>query len=106
LIQSSLTTRRYVFGTFNDKRFSGTEIDLQFQAGSAIETQALVANEDTSITVDDYGSGSDNDETRRTPIRKFGTGIQLKFIAKSLRPSVRSAFVYATIKSKNLISKK
>ena len=106
LIQSSLTTRRYVFGTFNDKRFSGTEIDLQFQAGSAIETQALVANEDTSITVDDYGSGSDNDETRRTPIRKFGTGIQLKFIAKSLRPSVRSAFVYATLKSKNLISKK
>jgi len=106
LIQSSLTTRRYVFGTFNDKRFSGTEIDLQFQAGSAIETQALVANEDTSLTVDNYGSGSNNDETRRAPIRKFGTGIQLKFIAKSLRPAVRSAFVYGTLKSKNIISKK
>ena len=106
LIQSSLTTRRYIFNTFNDKRFSSTEIDLQFQAGSAIETQALIANEDTSITVDNYGSGSDNDETRRTPIRKFGTGVQLKFIAKSLRPSVRSAFIYGTTRSKNLISKK
>ena len=106
LIDSSLTTRRYTFGTFNDKRFSGTEIDFLFQAGSAIETQAIIANEDTSILVDSYGSGSDNDETRRTPVRKFGTGIQLKFTTKSLRPSVRSAFVYGTIKGKNIISKK
>ena len=106
LIDSSLTTRRYTFGTFNDKRFSGTEIDFLFQSGSAIETEAIIANEDTSILVDSYGSGSDNDETRRTPVRKHGTGIQLKFTTKSLRPSVRSAFVYGTIKSKNIISKK
>ena len=106
LIDSSLTTRRYTFGTFNDKRFSGTEIDFLFQSGSAIETKAIIANEDTSILVDSYGSGYDNDETRRTPVRKHGTGIQLKFTTKSLRPSVRSAFVYGTIKGKNIISKK
>jgi hypothetical protein len=106
LIDSSLTTRRYTMGSFSDKRFSGTEIDFLFQAGSAIETEALVANEDTSILIDSYGSGSDNDETRRTPIRKFGTGIQLRFSTKNIRPSIRSAFVYGTIKSKNIISKK
>lgn len=106
LINSSLTTRRYVFNTFNDKRFSGTEIDLQFQAGSALETYAEISNEDTSILIDSYGSGTDNDETRRTPVRKFGTGIQLRFVAKSLRPYIRSAFVYGSIKGKNIISKK
>lgn len=106
LIDSSLTTRRYTFGTFADKRFSGSEIDFLFQAGSAIETEAIVANEDTSVLIDSYGSGTSNDETRRTPIRKFGTGIQLKFTTKSLRPSVRSAFVYGTLKVKNNISKK
>lgn len=106
LIDSSLTTRRYTFGTFADKRFSGTEIDFLFQAGSAIETEALVANEDTSVLIDSYGSGSDNDETRRVPVRKFGTGIQLRFTTKSLRPSIRSTFVYGSLKVKNIISKK
>ena len=106
LIESSLTTRRYTFNTFNDKRFSGTEIDLLFQAGSALDTYAIIANEDSSILVDSYGSPSDNDETRRTPIRKMGTGIQLKFDAKSLRPYIRSAFIYGTIKGKNIQSKK
>lgn len=106
LIESSLTTRRYVFNTFNDKRFSGTEIDLQFQAGSALETYAIIANEDSDVLIDNYGSGFDNDETRRTPIRKMGTGIQLRFIAKSLRPYIRSAFIYGTTKGKNIISKK
>jgi hypothetical protein len=106
LIESSVTTRRYTFGTFADKRFSGTEIDFQFQAGSAIETEALIANEDSSVLIDSYGSGSDNDETRRVPIRKFGTGIQLKFTTKSIRPLIRSAFVYGVLKVKNIISKK
>ena len=106
LIDSSLTTRRYTFGSFADKRFSGTEIDFQFQAGSAINTEALVANEDTSVLIDSYGSGSNNDETRRVPVRKFGTGIQLKFTTQSLRPLIRSAFVYGSLKVKNNISKK
>jgi hypothetical protein len=105
-IQSSLTTRRYVFNTFNDKRFSSTEIDLLFQTGASIETYAIIANEDTSILIDNYSSGSDNDETRRTPIRKFGTGIQLQFVAKNNRPYIRSVYVYGTTKGKNLISKK
>lgn len=105
-IQSSLTTRRFVFGTFADKRFSSTEIDLLFQTGASIDTYAIVANEDTSVLVDSYFSGSDNDETRRTPIRKFGTGIQFQFIAKNNRPYIRSVYVYGSIKSKNIISKK
>jgi len=106
LIQSSLTTRRYIFNTFNDKRFSGSEIDLLFQAGAVLDTYVDVANEDSSTLIDSYGSPSDNDETRRTPIRKTGTGIQFRFVARNLRPAIRSVFAYGTIKGKNIISKK
>ena len=105
LIQSSLTTRRYIFGTFNDKRFSGSEIDLLFQAGAVLDTYVDVANNDSSVIIDSYGSPADNDETRRTPIRKTGTGIQFRFVARNLRPAIRSVFAYGTIKGKNIISK-
>ncbi len=105
LIQSSLTTRRYIFNTFNDKRFSGSEIDLLFQAGAVLDTYVDVANNDSSILIDSYGSPADNDETRRTPIRKTGTGIQFRFVARNLRPAIRSVFAYGTVKGKNIISK-
>lgn len=104
-IDSSLTTRRYIFNTFNDKRFSNTEIDYQFQIGSGVNTYAIISNEDSSILVDSYNSSKDNDETRRNPIRKSGTGIQLRFIADN-RPYIRSVYVYGTQKGKNIISKK
>ena len=106
LIQSSLTTRRYIFGTFSDKRFSGSEIDLLFSTGAVLDTYAETSNEDSSVLIDTYGSPSDNDETRRTPIRKTGTGIQFRFVAKNLRPAIRSVFAYGTVKGKNIQSQK
>ena len=88
------------------KRFSGSEIDLLFQAGAVLDTYVDVANNDSSVIIDSYGSSSDNDETRRTPIRKTGTGIQFRFVTKNLRPAIRSVFCYGMIKGKNIISKK
>ena len=106
LIESSLTTRRYIFGTFSDKRFSGSEIDLLFQAGAVLDTYAETSNEDSSVLIDAYGSPTANDETRRTPIRKTGTGIQFRFVARNLRPAIRSVFAYGTVKGKNIQSQK
>jgi hypothetical protein len=106
LIQSSLTTRRYIFGTFSDKRFSGSEIDLLFQAGAVLDTYAEISNEDSTVLIDEYGSPTANDETRRTPIRKTGTGLQFRFVARNLRPAIRSVFAYGTVKGKNTQSQK
>ena len=105
VIDSSLKTRRYTFGSFNDKRFSSAEIDFDFQIGSEIATYVDVSNEDSYALIDDYTSPTDNDETRRTPIRKFGTGLRFQFIG-NFRPFIRSVYAYASQKSKNLISKK
>jgi len=104
-IDSSLKTRRYTFGSYNDKRFSSAEIDFDFQIGSEIATYVDVSNEDSYALIDNYTSSYDNDETRRTPIRKFGTGLRFQFIG-NFRPFIRSVYAYASQKSKNLISKK
>jgi len=106
LIESSLTTRRYIFNTFSDKRFSGSEIDLLFQAGAVLDTYAEISNEDSTVLIDEYGSPTANDETRRTPIRKTGTGLQFRFVARNLRPAIRSVFAYGTVKGKNTQSQK
>lgn len=104
-ISSSLKTRRYTFGSFNDKRFSSSEIDFNFETGSQISTFVDVSNEDSYALIDSYTSSSSNDETRRTPIRKFGTGLMFQFIG-NFRPFIRSVYAYASQKTKNLISKK
>lgn len=104
-IDSSLKTRRYTFGSFNDKRFSSAEIDFDFQIGSEIATYVDVSNEDSYALIDDYTSPTNNDETRRTPIRKFGTGLRFQFIG-NFRPFIRSVYAYASQKTKNLISQK
>lgn len=104
-IPSSLKTRRYTFGSFNDKRFSSAEIDFNFEIGSQISTFVDVSNEDSYSKIDEYTSPSSNDETRRTPIRKFGTGLRFQFLG-NFRPFIRSVYAYASQKTKNLISKK
>lgn len=105
-IESKLVTRRYVFGTFKDKRFSSAEIDFEFDAGTGVKTFALVQNPDSTTLIDNHGSPSDNDETRRSPIRKIGTGVQLSFVATNLRPTIRSAAVYSKMNTKNIQTKK
>jgi len=105
-INAVLRTRSYTFNTYSDKRYTNSEVNYQFQAGSHIEAYADISNQDSIEHIDNYGSPTDNDETRRTPIRRYGTSMQLRFIADNLRPSIRSAFVYATVKVKNIISKK
>lgn len=105
-IDAYLTTRRYIFDTFSDKRFSSVEVDMVLDAGSQISTSVNISNPDVDTVVDTFGSPSSEDFTRRNPIRKMGTGVQVSFHSNHLRPSIRSTFVYATSLKKNNTNKK
>lgn len=105
-INSILKTRNYSFGTIGEKRFSTAEVDMLSDAGSQITTSAVVTNPDATTIVDTFGFPTTEDSTRRTPIRKLGTAIQLIFTSFNLRPSIRSAYVYAIQKLKTNQSKK
>jgi hypothetical protein len=96
-INAILKTRRYVFGTMQDKRFSSCEMEVVADAGSQITTVAEVFNPDVVYTVDVFGSEFTEDSLRRNGVRKIGSGIQFTYTSTNLRPSIRSSSVYATV---------
>ena len=104
-ITAILKTRRYGFQSIGDKRFSTAETELIADAGSQIQTVAEVFNPDASVVIDTFGSQFTEDSVRRTGIRKIGTGIQLQFTSSNLRPSIRSAYIYATVQKQTNQSK-
>lgn len=95
-ITAVLKTRRYSFNSIGDKRFSTAETEMVSDAGSQIETVAEVFNPDITAVVDTFGAQFTEDSARRVGIRKIGTGIQLQYTSSNLRPSIRSAYIYAT----------
>lgn len=92
-----LKTRRYVFGTMQDKRFSSAEMEIVCDAGTQVTTVAEVFNPDISYTMDVFGSEFTEDSVRRNGIRKIGSGLQFTYTTLNLRPSIRSSTAYATI---------
>jgi hypothetical protein len=104
-INGILKTRRYSFNSIGDKRFSTAEVEMVSDAGSQVVTTADVVNPDVTAVIDTFGFSTTEDSTRRNPIRKIGSGIQLLFTTNNLRPSIRSAFVYATVQNKTNQSK-
>jgi hypothetical protein len=105
-ITAILETRQYSMSNIGDKRFSSYESNMTTSGGEKIETYALVLNPDVTVKVDSFGSSSFEDYNRSNPIRKTGSGAVLRFISYSKRPSIRSAYVYATQQTKNNINKK
>lgn len=104
-IQATLKTRRYTMQGVMDKRFSSTEVEMTSVAGSRIVTTAIVENHDSSTVIDNFGFPASEPFTRRSPVRKIGSGIQLQFDTDSLRPSIKSAYVYGTVGNRNIKSK-
>jgi hypothetical protein len=94
-INGVLKTRRYTFQSIGDKRFSTSEVEMVSDAGSQILTTVEVYNPDVTTVTDRFGVPVTEDSVRRIPVRKIGSGIQLKFETTNLRPSIRSAYIYA-----------
>lgn len=104
-INAILKTRRYSFNSIGDKRFSTAEVEMVADAGSQVQTTAEVYNPDVVAIIDTFGAEFTEDSARRNGIRKIGTGIQLQFNSSNLRPSIRSAYVYATVQKQTNTSK-
>ena len=104
-INATLKTRRYSLNSIGDKRFSTAEVEMVADAGSQVQTIAEVYNPDISTTIDTFNAQFTEDSARRNGIRKIGTGIQLQFVSSNLRPSIRSAYIYATVQKQTNNSK-
>ena len=104
-INAILKTRRYSFNSIGDKRFSTAEVEMVADAGSQVQTTAEVFNPDITAVIDTFGAQFTEDSARRNGIRKIGTGIHLQFNSYNLRPSIRSAYIYATVQKQTNQSK-
>ena len=104
-INAILKTRRYSFNSIGDKRFSTAETEMITAAGSQIVTTVEVFNPDVTAVIDTFGAEFTEDSARRVGVRKIGTGIQLQMVSSNLRPSIRSAYIYATVQKQTNTSK-
>jgi hypothetical protein len=105
-IQAEILTRRYTFNNNFDKRYSTVETEMECQAGSNIKTIAVVTNPDTSTQLDDFYAPANEDFSRRSPIRKTGTGLQMRYLMSFFRPNIRSLTINATMQTKTNKSEK
>jgi len=105
-INAVLQTRKYSFLGIGDKRFSSYVAEMVTSGGDYIETYADVSNPDVYFRVDAFGAAGYEDYVRANPIRKTGSGMSIKFISYSKRPSIRSVFVNAQIQKHNNLNKK
>ena len=94
-------TRRYIFGTLEDKRFVSGSLDMLFEGNGSAVTSAVTYNPDTIKTVDISTSNYTEDKTRNFPIRKVATGCDLEINTTSGRPIIRSIGIEATIVGRN-----
>lgn len=105
-VQAKVVTRRYTFNQNTDKRYSTVETEMDCMAGSNVKTTAVVTNPDTSSVLEDFFAPASEDYSRRNPIRKIGTGLQVMYEMSYFRPSIRSLTVNAMIHSKTNKSEK
>ena len=105
-INAELITRKYTFNTVGDKRFSTVESEFNVVSGSQIISTSIVSNPDTNTIIDDFVCRTTGDEARRNPVRKIGTGMQVKYESDSYSTSIRNTFVYAKQQNSNNINKK
>ena len=96
-INSELITRAYSFQTNREKRFSSTQVDVEVQAGGALDITAITVNPDSETLLNSYGSPVAEDATLRFPVRKTGYYSQIKIQGKHLRPAIRSVTVEAIV---------
>lgn len=98
-------SRRYVFNTLQNKRFTTIGTDIDFNGTGVIQTNALTYNPDTTTTVDTATSELQEDYTRIFPVRKVAVGLEVELNVLQGTPKVRNITVEATISGKNTQTK-
>lgn len=105
-VQAMVVTRRYTFNQNTDKRYSTVETEMDCMSGSNVKTTAIITNPDTVSLLEDFFAPATEDYSRRNPIRKIGTGLQMKYEMSYFRPNIRSLTINAMLHSKTNKSEK
>jgi len=103
-IPAILTSRRYSFKTFDQKRFSGLQTDMLLDANTNIDISSIATNPDSTVNLINFTSSSVEDKNIRTKISRRAYAIDVKFTINSGRPIIRGLTLDAVIPGRNLVS--
>ena len=100
-IVGTLLTRRYGFGTLNQKRILRTKVNLKMPAASSLEADAITTDYDKEVTVATLVAPLEEDYTLKAPIRMNAVYVDLRARTTAGRPSIRSITVEAARSANN-----
>jgi len=103
-IPAILTSRRYSFKTFDQKRFSGLQTDMLLDANTNIDISSIATNPDSEVNLINFTSSAVEDKNIRTKISRRAYAIDVKFTINSGRPIIRGLTLDAVIPGRNLVS--
>lgn len=103
-IPAILTSRRYSFKTFDQKRFSGLQTDMLLDANTNIDISAIATNPDSEVNLINFTSSAVEDKNIRTKLSRRAYAIDVKFTINSGRPTIRGLTLDAVIPGRNLVS--
>jgi hypothetical protein len=103
-IPAILTSRRYSFKTFDQKRFSGLQTDMLLDANTNIDISSIATNPDSEVNLINFTSSAVEDKNIRTKLSRRAYAIDVKFTINSGRPTIRGLTLDAVIPGRNLVS--
>ena len=103
-ISAILTSRRYSFKTFDQKRFSGLQTDMLLDANTNMDISAIGTNPDSELSLINFTSTTTEDKNVRTKIARRGYAVDIKFTVNSGRPTIRGLTLDAVVSGRNLVS--
>jgi hypothetical protein len=103
-IPAILTSRRYSFKTFDQKRFSGLQTDMLLDANTSMDISAIAINPDTAISLINFTSTTAEDKNVRAKVSRRGYALDIKFTINSGRPTIRGLTLDAIVPGRNLVS--
>jgi len=103
-IQGILTSRRYSFKTFDQKRFSGLQTDMLLDANTSMDISAIATNPDTAISLINFTSTTAEDKNVRAKVSRRAYALDIKFTINSGRPTIRGLTIDAITPGRNLVS--
>jgi len=103
-IPAILTSRRYSFKTFDQKRFSGLQTDMLLDASTNMDISAIATNPDTDISLINFTSTTAEDKNVRAKVSRRAYAIDIKFTINAGRPTIRGLTIDAITPGRNLVS--
>jgi hypothetical protein len=95
-VVGSIRSRKFTYGSSNEKRFSSAAVELAFDGNCSVETKVTVYSPDSDETIDTFNISGKNEAIRRVAIGKRGFAADVTIKTLDGQPIIKSMSVDAT----------